>query len=74
MQTTRARTHGLTEIIPESCTPVGVWGLLQLWKAGVGLAEEVSDVCQVSQVGSRAVENANDAGLVAGEGSGFSSS
>ena len=33
-----------------------------------------SDVCRVSQVQSREVENASDAGFVAGEGSGFSSS
>lgn len=40
----------------------------------MGFAEEVSDVCQVSQVQSRDMENASDAGFVAWEGSGFSSS
>lgn len=37
----------------------------------MGFAEEASDVCQVSQVQNREVENAGDAGFVAWEGSGF---
>jgi len=40
----------------------------------VGFAKEVSDVCQVSQGQNKEVENASDAGLVAWEGSGPSSS
>lgn len=52
----------------------GACRLLQLGWAGVGFGEEVSDACQVSQVQSGEMENANDNGLVAWEGSGFPSS